>query len=77
MLNGYSVIHLGLYFLLGRYVLNSWISVLVISIGWELLELILPFEFAVETIENKVVDVGMNCMGFCLGHSLRRDPRGT
>jgi len=68
MINFYSIIHLIQYFLLGRYWLNSWIIFFLISLGWELLELILPFQFAIETIENKFADIVFNCIGFYLGN---------
>ena len=67
MINFYSAIHLILYVFLGRYVINSWKIFFIISIGWELLELILPFQVAIETIANKFADVVFNCIGFYLG----------
>ena len=67
IINAYSGIHLIQYFLLGRYVLSSWKIFFVISIGWEFLELILPYEFAVEIWANKFADVVFNCLGFYLG----------
>ena len=71
IINAYSGIHLIQYFLLGRYVLSSWKLFLVISIGWEFLELILPYEFAAEIWANKFADVVFNYLGFYLGKSSR------
>ena len=71
IINAYSGIHLIQYFLLGRYVLSSWKIFFVISIGWEFLELILPYEFAAEIWANKFADVVFNCLGFYLGKSSR------
>ena len=73
IMNAYSGIHLIQYFLLGRYVLSSWKLFLVISIGWEFLELILPYEFAAEIWANKFADVVFNCLGFYLGESSRTE----
>jgi len=42
-----------------------------LSLGWELLELVLPYEFTEETWENKISDIAVNCMGFYLGLELR------
>jgi len=72
IINTYSGIHFIQYFLLGRYLLNSWKIFFVISIGWEFLELILPYQFAVEIWANKFSDVVFNCLGFYLGQSSKR-----
>ena len=40
------------------------IHVLVISISWELLELILPYKWANESFLNKFADVLFNLFGF-------------
>ena len=32
--------------------------------GWELLELVLPFNFAAETIQNKIADIIVNILGY-------------
>ena len=73
IINAYSGIHLIQYFLLGRYVLSSWKIFFVISIGWEFLELILPYEFAAEIWANKFADVVCNCLVFYLGKSSRTE----
>ncbi len=44
---------------------------LVLSIGWEFLELVLPFEFAKEWIGNKLADIIVNILGFYLGIRLK------
>ena len=44
---------------------------LTLSIGWEFLELVLPFEFAEEWIGNKLADVVVNIVGFYLGNRLK------
>jgi len=35
------------------------------------LELVLPFEFAIETWDNKIGDIMVNCVAFYLGIMLR------
>jgi hypothetical protein len=73
MLNLYSVSHFFIWFFTGRYLLQHWGVFLALSIGWEALELVLPFEFAVEEWSNKCADVVVNTVGFYLGSRLRTD----
>ena len=40
---------------------------IVFSFGWELLELVLPYDFAIETISNKVADIIVNFIGYGVG----------
>ena len=40
---------------------------LMFSFGWEMLELVLPYDFAIETIPNKVTDILVNFIGYGLG----------
>lgn len=70
--NHYSVIHFIIWFLLARYARISWLSFLSLSIGWELLELVLPFDFAIETIQNKIGDIIVNVLGYGSGLSLHK-----
>jgi hypothetical protein len=35
--------------------------------SWELLELVLPFNFAIETIQNKIADIIVNILGYGSG----------
>jgi len=57
--------------LIARFVFTNWYLFLALSLGWELLELALPYEFTEETWENKISDIAVNCMGFYLGFELR------
>ena len=70
LLNIYSLYHFILWSSAARFVLSSWKIFFVLSIGWELLELILPFEFAVEDWGNKCMDLLVNTLGFFLGSRL-------
>jgi hypothetical protein len=56
---------------LGRFVFSNWYIFFILSVGWELIELILPYEFAVETLENKVSDIVVNTLGFYFGLKLK------
>lgn len=67
MLNLWSVGHFLQWFAVGRWLKLSWSLFLILSIGWEMLELVLPYEFANETWDNKLSDVAVNCCGFHLG----------
>ena len=58
---------------LGRFVFSNWYIFLILSVGWELIELILPYEFAVETLENKISDIVINTFGFYLGIKLKNN----
>ena len=49
LLNLWSLGHFVQWAFLGRYLLRNWYVFLSLSIGWEILELYLPFEFAKET----------------------------
>jgi hypothetical protein len=71
LLNLYSLSHFILWSTAGRFVLTSWKIFIILSIGWELLELILPFEFAVEGWENKCMDIVINTLGFSIGCRMR------
>ncbi|NQT63393.1 MAG: hypothetical protein HQ556_10585 [Candidatus Marinimicrobia bacterium] len=52
----------------------GWPLFLILSLGWEGLEMILPFEFAEEWIGNKLADIAVNMVGFYLGNRLRSYP---
>ena len=72
MLNFYSLIHFLQWLLIGRFLLKNWYVFLILSISWEFLELILPFQFVIETLNNKIADIIINCLGFYLGNYFRK-----
>ena len=45
----------------------SWPLFFFLSIGWEVLEIILPYEFTEEVWENKISDLVVNTIGFQAG----------
>ena len=67
VLNYYSGSHLIFWYLIGRYSKIDWKSFLFLSISWEFLELVLPFKFASEIIENKIADIIINILGYYSG----------
>ena len=72
VLNYYSISHFFIWLLAARFTRISWVVFFVLSIGWELLELVLPFEFAVETIDNKLGDIVVNTVAFYIGFRWRQ-----
>lgn len=72
--NLWSLGHFVQWSLVGRFILTNWYVFLFLSIGWEFVELVLPYEFAKETIDNKISDVIVNVAGFWLGNRIRIDP---
>ena len=72
MLNLYSIGHFLQWFLIGHFLLNNWYIFFILSIGWELLEIILPYKFAAETYDNKILDIIINYLGFYLGNYIRK-----
>lgn len=73
LLNLWSLGHFVQWFTAGRFVLRNWYVFLFLSIGWEFLELILPYDFAKETLDNKISDVFVNIAGFWIGNRIRVD----
>ena len=73
LLNLWSLGHFVQWSLVGRFILRNWYVFLFLSVGWEFLELVLPFEFAKETIDNKISDVIVNIAGFWIGNRIRID----
>ena len=75
LLNLWSVGHFCQWFAVGRWLKFSWSLFLILSIGWEVIELALPYEFANETWDNKISDIIVNCAGFYLGNLFCEDSR--
>ena len=68
LLNLWSLGHFVQWAGVGRFLLSTWYVFFALSVGWELLELYLPYEFAKETWENKISDIVVNIVGFWLGN---------
>tara|TARA_B100000902_G_C26991719_1_gene755381 strand:- start:178 stop:417 length:240 start_codon:yes stop_codon:yes gene_type:complete len=74
LLNIWSLGHFIQWGFLGRFLLRNWWIFFILSIGWEILELYLPYEFVKETWDNKISDIVVNIIGFHLGNRLRYGP---
>ena len=77
ILNLWSLGHFIQWSIIGRFDLRNWYICVALSVGWELLELALPYEFAKETWDNRISDVVVNVIGFWLGNRLRYDSLGS
>ena len=75
LLNLWSLGHFVQWSIVGRFILTNWYAFLFLSIGWEFLEMALPYEFAKETIDNKISDVIVNIAGFWIGNRIRIDSK--
>ena len=75
LLNLWSLGHFLQWTAIGRFLLKNWPVFFLLSIGWEVLELYLPFDFVTETWDNKISDLFVNTVGFALGLGLRYDPQ--
>ena len=74
LLNLWSLGHFLQWTAIGRFLLKNWPVFFLLSIGWEVLELYLPFDFVTETWDNKISDLVVNTIGFALGLRLRPNP---
>lgn len=73
LLNLWSLGHFIQWTIIGRFFLTNWYVFFALSIGWELLEQVLPYEFTNENWENKISDLVVNTIGFYLGLRMRND----
>ncbi|MBN17436.1 MAG: hypothetical protein CMB37_04685 [Euryarchaeota archaeon] len=73
ILNLWSLGHFLQWTFVGRFLLTNWYIFFALSIGWEVLELYLPFDFTTEPFHNKTSDVFVNTIGFFLGQKLREN----
>jgi len=71
LINIWSLGHFVQWTFVGRFLFSNWWLFLFLSIGWEVLELYLPYEFVRETWDNKASDLVVNTIGFVLGNRLR------
>jgi hypothetical protein len=77
IINIWSLGHIIVWFILGVFVFKSWKLFIILSILWELLELVLPFGIAKELWLNKITDVVINGIGFAIGiniHTILKTP---
>ena len=67
ILNFYSLAHLLIWLVVGRFIFKSWRLFFLLSLSWELLELVLPYDFAIESWINKASDILVNTIGYYFG----------
>lgn len=67
ILNLYSLAHLLIWLVVGRFIFKSWRLFFLLSLSWELLELVLPYDFAIESWTNKASDILVNTIGYYFG----------
>lgn len=65
--NTYSIGHLAFWYGMSQFSEIETRHMLLFSLGWELIELSLPFKFAQESYLNKFCDVLFNSLGFYVG----------
>jgi hypothetical protein len=74
----YTITHFLIYFIIALYYPNKWIIIIIISIVWEILEMLLHIAYDKilhvgsnywdEIPMNKVVDFIVNLLGYGAGH---------
>lgn len=71
--NWYTGLHFAIWLTVGYLTELDPVLFLVLSIGWEVTELYLPYEFVREPLGNKVFDILANTAGFVIGTYLRKN----
>ena len=67
LLNLWSLGHFLQWYGIGFFTRIGWRLFFFLSIGWEILEVFLPYEFTEEVWENKISDLVVNTIGFQAG----------
>ena len=65
--NMYSIGHIAFWYGMSQFSEIEAQQMLLFSLGWELIELYLPFKFAQESYLNKFCDMLFNSLGFFIG----------
>ena len=69
--NLWTIGHFLMWMFIGRYILKSWLAVILLSLAWEAFEYCIPYDIAKETWVNKFTDLIANSAGFYVGLKLR------
>ncbi len=74
----YTITHFLLYFIISLYYPNKWVTIIILSIVWEVFEMLLNIgydkifniisDYWDEVPLNKVVDIIFNLLGYGAGH---------
>ena len=70
--NLWTVGHFLMWVFIGRYLLKSWLLVIILSFAWEAIEYFIPYDIAKETWFNKFTDIIANSAGFFVGLKIRK-----
>ena len=70
--NLWTVGHFFMWMFIGRYILKSWLAVILLSLAWEAFEYYIPYEIAKESWLNKFTDLIANSLGFYVGLKIKK-----
>ena len=70
--NLWTIGHFIMWMFIGRYLLKSWLAVIILSVAWEAIEYYIPYEIAKEPWLNKFTDLIANSLGFFVGLKIRK-----
>ena len=78
----YTITHFVIYFIISLYYPNKWIIIIILSVVWEILEMLLHIAYDKilhvgsnywdEISMNKIVDVIFNLLGYGAGHLFQK-----
>ena len=69
--NLWTVGHFIMWLVIGRLFLKNWFIFIFLSVGWEIIEYLIPYDIAKESWGNKISDLITNTIGFYIGNKLR------
>ena len=70
-LSVWSIGHFVIWAFVGRFLSKDWTLFLLASTSWEVIERFIPMEFARETLDNILMDIVVNILGFSFGLYMR------
>lgn len=78
MFTFYTITHFLIYFVISLYYKNKWVEIIILSIIWEIFEMLLNIgydkilhlgsDYWDEIPMNKVIDIVFNLLGYGAGH---------
>ena len=71
-INFYSIVHFIEYAIVSLFSFLTITHVLIISLFWELFEVFIPYNWAIESAGNKIFDILFNLIGFQCGRLLSK-----
>ena len=70
-LSVWSIGHFLIWAFVGRFLSKNWTLFLLASTVWEVIERYIPMNFARETLDNTLMDIVINILGFSFGLYMR------